>query len=353
MSNALVIIFGIGAIQCILFALLILLKKQRKSSDWVLFSWFIIFFVHLVLGIGKKTNPTQSIEICIMTIGFLHGPLFLFYAKTIFTIPIKKVEVLHLFPFAFFTILSFFIKEEKEQLWEIVILIVKLISLIFYPIYILYVHHKKITLLKTNIADNSIWEFSWIRIIAFIFLVSTGVSMIRLATELIVGVAYFEFLDGLRYVILIIVIGFYGLKYGMVYKPEGHLNMIAHDKKYKHSPLKNGEINTFTNTINRFFQDNDAYLLPDFSLTTLSESVQIPKHHLSQIINSEMHTTFYDLVNSKRVAYAVQRIQEGTNLTLEGLGYECGFNSKSAFFSNFKKNIGKTPGQFKKEISTD
>ncbi|MEM7514706.1 MAG: AraC family transcriptional regulator [Bacteroidota bacterium] len=124
-------------------------------------------------------------------------------------------------------------------------------------------------------------------------------------------------------------------------------------KKYRHSPLQEKEILHYQHRINDFFGRSKAYLQPDFSLASLSEAVDIPKHHLSQIINSEMNSTFYELVNAKRIEYAMLNMRERDNLTLEGLGYECGFNSKSAFFSNFKKKTGKTPGQYKKEISTN
>ncbi|MGB5819283.1 MAG: helix-turn-helix domain-containing protein [Saonia sp.] len=355
MSNVLVIISGIGAIQCILFTLLLLIKKSKKLSDWILVCWFFVFFIHLLISIDKELNLTYTAEIFITTIGFLHGPLFFAYTKTMFNQHLVKADFLHFLPFIFFTIFSFYIQSNFELSWEIIILIAKLISVTSYPVYILYSYNKKLLKLKTKRADNSIPELSWIRTIAILFLISTGISIIRLTIEILVGVAYFEIWDLLRYIALVTVIGFYGLKYGMVYKPEISYDSLADNKKYKHSPLKNEEIKMFRGSINDFFKENKDYLQSDFSLAILSESINIPKHHLSQIINSEMNTTFYDLVNTKRVEYAMFRMEEKNNLnfTLEGLGYECGFNSKSAFFHNFKKNTGKTPGQYKKEISTD
>ncbi|EZH73516.1 hypothetical protein ATO12_16395 [Aquimarina atlantica] len=354
MSNVLVVILGIGSIQSILFAILIVLKKKRKLSDLILMTWFLVFAVHLLLGI-ESSYLTHTTGILIATISFLHGPFFLLYTRSLFNQYIAKINLLHFLPFVVFTFFSFFIRPESGLLWEIIILIAKLISLTFYPLYILYSYYKTDKFLKTHKADSSMLELSWIKIIAILFLISIGISLIRLTIELLVGVAYFEIWDVLRYVILVTVIGFYGLKYGMVYRPEVPFDATTDKKKYKHSPLKDDEIIMFIGAINRFFEENKTYLYPDFSLAVLSESVHIPKHHLSQIINSEMNTTFYDLVNTKRIAYAIQRIKEGDklNLTLEGIGYECGFNSKSAFFHHFKKHTGKTPGQFKKEISTD
>ena len=351
----LIIVSSVGAIQCVLFVLLILLKKKRKLPDWILVGWFLVFFFHLIISIDKEFNPNKITEILIMTIGFLQGPLLYIYSKIIFIQKLRKSDFLHFLPFILFTIFSFDIHQEFKKQWEIIVLFPKLISLVSYPFYIIYTYPKKLNNMKTYNLDNSFLELSWIRVIAILFLISTGVSLIRFAIELSVGVSYFELWDLIRYIILITVIGFYGLKYGMVYRPEIPINPSSIEQKYKHSPLKTDEISSFSAKVNDFFKKNKTYLQSDFSLTSLAASIDIPKHHLSQIINEEMHTTFYDLVNTKRIEYAKLLIREKNNmhLTLEGLGYECGFNSKSTFFYNFKKHTGKTPGQFKKEISTD
>lgn len=355
MSDILTVILGIGAVQSILFALLIIMKQEKRLADWILLGWFFIFSFHLSLGISRGVSQTNVAKIFTMTISFLHGPLFLCYTKAILSQRLTKTDFLHGLPFVIFTCTSFFVEQSAELLWEITILIAKIISLTLYPLYILYFYHKKRFLLITHKVEHSLLKLSWIKVIAVLFLMSIGISLVRLSTELWIGVAYFEIWDALRYVILLTVIGFYGLKYGMVYQPEiVAVVTSADEKKYKHSPLKNQEIKKHVELINRFFQENEAYLSSDFSLAILSKAVEIPKHHLSQIINATMQTTFYDLLNTKRIEYAMKRLKEGGKLylTLEGLGYECGFNSKSAFFYHFKKNTGKTPGQFKKEIST-
>jgi len=68
-----------------------------------------------------------------------------------------------------------------------------------------------------------------------------------------------------------------------------------------------------------------------------------------------MGTTFYDIVNAKRIQHAIHRLTEGSakSITLEGLGYECGFSTKSAFFHHFKHFTGKTPGKFRSELSSN
>ncbi|WP_299218186.1 AraC family transcriptional regulator [uncultured Aquimarina sp.] len=356
MATSVAIVSGIGAIQSILFALLIFIKKERNKSDWILMIWFLVFSIHLSLKLSIGFYEVTVIDILIMTISFLHGPLFLFYSNSILGGHFTKKSLLHFVPFLFFFIGCFYVEDIHEPNWEVILLIVKLISLIFYPSFILYHFKSKIRFLKSKTSNSSVLEYFWIKTAAIIFLISMGVSMIRLVTELNVGVSYFEFIDVLRYTVLVMIIGFYGLKYGTIYKPEEVSEHLSSNKgKYKHSPLKTNEINNIRRLINQYFKENKSYLNSDFSLTKLSRSIDIRKHHLSQVINAEMKTTFYDLVNTKRIEYAAHKIREGESsyLTMEGLGYDCGFNSKSVFFYHFKKQTGKTPGQYKKEMSTN
>jgi hypothetical protein len=47
MQNGLIILSGIGIIQSILFSLLLAQKKNKKFSDWILISWFLVFITIL------------------------------------------------------------------------------------------------------------------------------------------------------------------------------------------------------------------------------------------------------------------------------------------------------------------
>ena len=126
-------------------------------------------------------------------------------------------------------------------------------------------------------------------------------------------------------------------------------------KAYVTSPLASQEVESKKQKIQQFFADSQDYLKPDFSLTILSKKLAIPRHHLSELINQEMGSSFYDLVNEHRIKHAIQLMKAGkdANITLEALGYDCGFNTKSAFYHHFKQFTGKTPGQFRKEIRPD
>lgn len=338
---------GIGAVQSLLFAILIFFKRKHKEHDWLLAAWFLVFFIHLLLVLSKGVLHFALQEALILNMSFLHGPLFFFYVKSLQKKVFTKLDCIHFLPFVLFLVLSSFFLDRLQTAWVTIVLWPKLVSLIAYPVYVLIVVPA-----KPNAKLGYVQHNPWIRAIAILFLLSAGISILRMLLELSMGIPYFRFWDTARYVVLIIIIGFFGLRYGTLYQPITLPHKDA--KKYKTSPLKAYDIEKVKIDIEHIFETEKPYLNPDFSLEELASLLGIAKHHLSQILNAEMHTNFYNLINQRRIEDALEKIKQHTTLeyTMEGIGYECGFSSKSSFFTNFKKFVGLTPGQYIRKIST-
>jgi AraC-like DNA-binding protein len=99
--------------------------------------------------------------------------------------------------------------------------------------------------------------------------------------------------------------------------------------------------------------DSKLYLEPELDLRQLSEAVGLSVHHLSQLINQYKGETFYDYINRLRVEHFKQAVLDPQNdhLSMLGLAFDFGFNSKTAFNTTFKRYIGMTPTEFKKRES--
>jgi len=61
---------------------------------------------------------------------------------------------------------------------------------------------------------------------------------------------------------------------------------------------------------------------------------------------------FFQFVNHYRVE-AVKRMlaDAGNKFSIEAIGYECGFSSKSSFYTVFKSMTGETPVSYRNTIS--
>jgi len=97
--------------------------------------------------------------------------------------------------------------------------------------------------------------------------------------------------------------------------------------------------------------EDRLYLDDALTIHSLSTQLETNSKYLSQLINNEFNKSFVVYVNEFRVEEAKRLLLDKDNkhLTIEAIGYEAGFKSKSAFNAVFKKNTGETPSSFLKK----
>ena len=94
---------------------------------------------------------------------------------------------------------------------------------------------------------------------------------------------------------------------------------------------------------------HQSYLNPNLSLELVAEELGVGVSTLSKVVN-ESGTGFSDYINSARVkeAQLILTDPEFKDYTIVAIGLECGFNSKSTFYSAFKKLTSESPTDFRK-----
>jgi AraC-like DNA-binding protein len=102
-------------------------------------------------------------------------------------------------------------------------------------------------------------------------------------------------------------------------------------------------------TLEKAMTGERLFLKSDLTIHDLSKTIGIPTRKISQSINQSYESNFSEWVNKYRVEVAKQHLSTYSqdNITIEGIGYDSGFKSRSAMYLAFKKITGKTPGDFK------
>lgn len=97
-----------------------------------------------------------------------------------------------------------------------------------------------------------------------------------------------------------------------------------------------------------WMEDKKPYLDKDFSLESLAEQLQVPKHHLYYCFRNILNTKFTDLRTKYRIEHAKQMLREADlkRMTLDAIGQASGFASRSGFYKTFKEEVGCSPGEF-------
>lgn len=153
-----------------------------------------------------------------------------------------------------------------------------------------------------------------------------------------------------------IVLLFYWLSYKALTQPvlfgivkeQNSTATIAPEEKYKKSTLEAEQLTIIFEKVKHVLHAQKLYLKNDLTLTQLSLAVDVPRHQLSQAINSCYTGNFFDLINDYRVEAFKQfaSLPDKKHLNLLGIAQEAGFNSKASFYSVFKKKTGMTPAEF-------
>lgn len=103
-------------------------------------------------------------------------------------------------------------------------------------------------------------------------------------------------------------------------------------------------------TVLHLMEQDKVYLNPELNLSELACLANMSRGQLSEIINNAFHKNFNDFVNGYRVAEFKSKIkaEQHEQLSLLGIAFDCGFNSKATFNRVFKKLTHHSPTEYLK-----
>ncbi|WP_299099964.1 tetratricopeptide repeat protein [uncultured Winogradskyella sp.] len=131
-----------------------------------------------------------------------------------------------------------------------------------------------------------------------------------------------------------------------------NLNNIASNKVEKETPkpLTQSEIENYKVVLANYIKDSEPYLNSNLSLKALANSINLHPNKLSWLLNAEYNKNFNDYINQFRLKHfkTIALNPKFNHITILGLAYDSGFNSKSVFNTYFKRTEGITPSQWVK-----
>lgn len=122
---------------------------------------------------------------------------------------------------------------------------------------------------------------------------------------------------------------------------------LADQQKSKAVPVPDETKKLIVEKLNRVMREEKPFLKPDFSLPDLAQQLSTPVHVLSFVINDGLGKSFFEMMAEHRIEEAKQLLKEKTNIKVEEIAGQVGYNSKSSFNTAFKKLTGKTPSEYR------
>jgi len=198
--------------------------------------------------------------------------------------------------------------------------------------------------LDENLSDKRSYSLKWINHLA-------SALIVLIAVYFILHILNFHLLtDDMVMEIYSLILAIFIYLFG--YKGLTQKTLIYDDVKarYEKSPLSKEYTEYWKEKIFKTLNAEKPYLDPDLTLMKLAETVGTSDKILSQIINTELDVTFYDLINGFRIEEVKKLLSSDNGMTILESAFASGFNSKTAFNSIFKKKTGMTPSRFKTSL---
>lgn len=107
--------------------------------------------------------------------------------------------------------------------------------------------------------------------------------------------------------------------------------------------------------INEYFENERPYLNKNLTINQVAVVLNMPIRELSYILNNHYNFRFTDFVNDYRIKYIINKVNESylVEFTIESIGLEAGFSSKSGFYKSFKKLYNTTPSEYFNKLKAD
>jgi len=226
-------------------------------------------------------------------------------------------------------------------------------------LYSLFLYYKAIQIVfKSKIKDTPVMAFDDLKWLKWFFYLGGGVFFLWMLSIFfnvtgLVQKPYSYYPLRLGSSLLIYWIGYQGFFRYVVLKDR---ILLRKEIRKKQAPSKLRQKSKETkgelafSEIEDYILENQKFLDPNLSLDSLSDELEKSTSYLSKLMNTYAGSNFSDYINKYRVNEAKKLLadSEFDAYTIVAIGLECGFNSKSTFYSAFKKFTSETPTEYRK-----
>lgn len=275
----------------------------------------------------------------------------IFYTNPSFKYKIKDLTYLPV-PIIFILLLLF--KPQLEpHIFSILYLILFLGHALFYTskAYLRVNRHQKDIELFSS--DKESIDLNWIKYIIYSFF---GCLLLLILMNLFEPIKSLNIYLNLFFLTVVYFVSYYSVKQKEIY-PQGldiddtlHIEVSRPlNPEGKVKLMSDLEMEEVKGILLNLMEVEKPYLDSELNLVRLSEKLNISSHQLSYVLNNGLHENFFNFINRYRVSKAKDYLSDPKYdyLTIVAIGFEAGFNSKTAFNTTFKKMTSYTPTAYK------
>jgi len=354
-------------------------EKGRRISNILLGGFFLSISLNLLdvflfrAGVYSSRPWMAGWGNCLP---LLFGPLIYLFTQSVFEkdFSLSAKKSIHFLPFFLFFLVTeiYYLVQprlKQEQILSLasqhhIPISVSVVTTLVFLLFLLYVvgalrlilFYKKDAI--QHYSSNKQIDTSWLSSTIFFFLLIIILSILNsLLSQTPVGDFY---LIGFNIIVLAMLFFIIALQIKALQRPHffsfsGNNDPVA--KPFRDElvvrDLEKIERGETAKLVLNYMQAHKPYLEPELSLEQLASRLMLKPRLLSQAINEILGQSFYDFINRHRIEEARRLLTnpKDEKITISEVLYEVGFNSKSSFYTLFKKYTGLTPSEFRKKNS--
>ncbi|MCQ0113012.1 helix-turn-helix domain-containing protein [Zhouia amylolytica] len=326
---------------------LITVKSSKKLSNYLFAAFLLVTaidFSGLFLSIQNTTWNSLKIASVL-----LQMPLFYLYVQSVcyFNFNLKTKHLLHalLFFGMFILLMATSVSAENYMLYEII----NKVQYYSYMVAVLFTlsHFKK--LYQENYSANHYNTYKWLLQITILFLIGSCFVLLRGFIPNGENDILLTSINLLIFVFALFVVCWFVLK--ALYRPSLFLGVDKNLSLLKSKEKSGTEVEQTLEQLTNYMISEKPYLDSEISLQKLALLLNLPEKQLSQLINQQTGKHFFDYINEFRINEAKILLKENPDLTVLEILYDIGFNSKSSFYTAFKKQTSQTPTAYRKSMN--
>ncbi|WP_208107683.1 helix-turn-helix domain-containing protein [Tenacibaculum caenipelagi] len=323
---------------------LITVTSTKKLSN-SLFAAFLLVTAFDFLGMFLSIQNTTLNSLKIASV-LLQMPLYYLYVQSVcyFNFKLETKHLLHLLLF-----LIIFILFIATSISDKSYLFYQIITKLQYYCYIIAVlitlnHFKK--LYQENYSANHYSIYKWLFQITVLFLIGSSFVLFRNFISYGKNNILLNSLNLLISFFALFVICWFVLK--ALYSPNLFLGIDKNLTPLKAIKKIDIEVEQTLKQLSSYMVYQKPYLDSELNLQKLALLINLSEKQLSQLINQQIGKHFFDYINEFRINDAKVLLKENPDLTVLEILYKVGFNSKSSFYTAFKKQTSQTPTAYRK-----
>lgn len=336
------------------------LKKKSKSNtffSYYLFNIILILVFFLFLDLKYEKIAYALVPLLLFAVLSI-GPMLWIYVKLVIGDESKKLKKHLYIPIGFGIVsllligidliivdvkVSLFIRQTIIYIVLIGLTVIFILQSGYYSYLSLKLYRKHLKNVGDTFSYTEKVNLSWFKflIYGYIFLIF-GLIASHFVED---SISYFIF-----YLVLLIYVtysGYHALKQDPIFdkiKIENKLNNKIIET------INQEDYNELRTKLFATMDEKKLYLDSSLTIHSLARQLNSNNKYVSQLINNDLNKNFVMFINEYRIGDAKTLLlnNENDNLTIESIGYDTGFKSKSAFNRAFKKYTNTTPSEFRK-----